>query len=101
MKSVWKTPEFWAVLIGNGVSLVVLFGGISGQQGTELTSALQTITGGVLSVLTIFGFITAQGKRKIAAASLMMARLQGTGGDPMLTMSSAVDAEAKALLDQL
>jgi hypothetical protein len=63
-----------------------------------MADSLQTIAGGILSVATILGFIGGQAKRKIAAASLMMARIQGNGGDPLGTLSAAMDAEAQQLL---
>lgn len=72
MKSNWTTPEFWAALIGQVVGLVVLFGGITAGQGDEMAAALKSISGGVLSVLTILGYIKAQSVRKALAVRLQI-----------------------------
>jgi hypothetical protein len=101
MRATYTTPEFWAAIIGNCVGLVVVFGGLTAEQGEGVNNSLQTIVGAILSIGTILGYINGQAKRKIAAASLMMARIQCNGGDPMVTMSTALDAEAKKLLAQL
>jgi len=100
MQPVFKTPEFWATLIGQVVSMIVLFGGLSAEQGTELTTALQSISGAVLSVLTILGFIKAQSTRKAAATALMVARLQGVEGDP-IAMGNNLLGEVDKLYRQL
>jgi hypothetical protein len=101
MKPVYLTPEFWATIVGNIVGLVVVFGGLTAEQGTGMTQSLQTIAGAVLSIVTLLGFVGGQSKRKIAAASLMMARIQAQGGDPLATIAVSLDGEARKLLTQL
>lgn len=56
-KSGLATTEFWAMLVSNIVGLVVLFGGLSADQGSELTKSATIIAGAILSVLTSLGYI--------------------------------------------
>ena len=102
MKKVYLTPEFWATMVGNVIGIIVLMGGLTAEQGGDLQNALQTIIGGVLSILTTFGFIKAQATRKAAAAALMMARINKAAGDPLQAQAVAsLDREAQQLLTQL
>lgn len=102
MNPVYATAEFWAALVGQIIGILVLTGTLTADQGEKLKSAAPTIVGGLISALTLFGFIKAQAVRKAAAASLMVARLQKHGGDPLRVEAlSLLDAEARNLLKQL
>jgi len=102
MKPVWQTTEFWATIIGNIIGIVVMAGGMTSEQGTELQSALQSIIGGVLSVITICGFIKAQSVRKAAAASVLVAKIQKHAGDPLaVAVAKSLDDDIKKLLGHL
>jgi hypothetical protein len=102
MQSTFKTPEFWATVIGQVIGIAVLCGGLTSEQGTALQQSLQTIVGGVLSILTLFGYIKAQSVRKAAAAAIMIARIQKHGGDPVRVLAgAALDADVQKLLAQL
>lgn len=57
MKPAMQTAEFWTTLATNVVGLVVLFGGITTEQSTEVVSAVTQIVGAVLMLATSFGFI--------------------------------------------
>jgi hypothetical protein len=74
-KSVWQTPEFWASMISQIVGIVVLTGGMTSDQGTEVTKALQAISGGVMSLISVLGLIWAQHSRRDTAASVVNAQL--------------------------
>ena len=103
MKPIWQTPEFWATLIGNIMGIVVLAGGLTGEQATEMQGALQAIIGGLLSIMTLFGFIKAQGTRKAAAVALMLRRMDKCPDDQVLFAESlnTLDQDAQKLLAQL
>lgn len=108
MKKSWKTPEFWAALIGQGVALAVLVGGLTEAQGAEMEAALKSISGGVLSILTILGYIKAQSNRRLAAVRLMACRVALAGYDldpvanPLVKMQiEDATEDAKTLYEQL
>lgn len=82
MQNSWKTPEFWAALLGQVIGIAVLVGGITAEEGENVNKALQAIIGGVLSLGTILGFIKAQGTRKLAAVNLAVAKLSQVARDP-------------------
>jgi hypothetical protein len=103
MKNVLKTPEFWATIIGNIIGIIIMIGGLTAEQGATLNSALKAISGGVLAILTLLGFIKAQSMRKAAVAALMIGRLHRDGGDPVTAAAEGcgLDKEAKVLLSQI
>jgi hypothetical protein len=94
MKVIWQTPEFWATIIGNTLGIVVLLGGLTSDEAGELSKAAQAIVGGLLSVLTLFGFIKAQMVRKAIAVQLLIARINKQGDD------AVADAAALGALDK-
>jgi hypothetical protein len=83
MNATWKTPEFWATIIANVMSILAVTGVVTPGQSSELAEAATQISGAVLSILTIFGFIMVQGKRKeaIAATAIAMAELAQSDED--------------------
>lgn len=60
MTNAIKTAEFWTALVANIVGLVVLFGGVTQDQGTELTKQLQIMAGAIMSVLSTLGYVRAR-----------------------------------------
>lgn len=83
-KSIFSTPEFWASLVSQLVSMVVLSGGMTTDQGTEVTKAMQAICGGVMSLVSVGGLIWAQHSRRKTAATVISAQLY-TAGDSVST----------------
>lgn len=101
-KSIFSTPEFWASLISQIMGIVVLAGGMTSEQGTEVTKALQAISGGVMSLLSVGGLLWAQHSRRNTAAQVISAQLYAgadatkTGLVNAATISNATDVHAKA-----
>jgi uncharacterized membrane protein YhaH (DUF805 family) len=73
MKAAWKTTEFWAALITNGIGLAVLFGGLTAEQGDVVGGELKTIAGAVIAILTSLGYIGVRGAVKLARARALAA----------------------------
>jgi hypothetical protein len=101
MKVTWKTPEFWAALVGQVVSMVVLFGGLTAEQGAGMEDALKAISGGVLSILTILGYLGAQMKRKALAVELVTAGVYSLSEKSDGAEVKAAGAARDTLLAQL
>ena len=99
MKATWKTNEFWASLIGQIMSMVVLFGALNADQGAGIEVALQAIAGGVLSIATIFGFIKATTARKQMAVEL--ATSGSYNAEKGSQIQAASIANTKTLLEQI
>jgi len=107
MNAAWKTAEFWTALVTNIVGVVVLFGGVTGDQASDLTTASTQIVGALLMIATSFGFIKARValRSSIATAAIYSASNQVTrsvpesdGGPVVTTSSSSVDVK-KVLRD--
>lgn len=102
IQPMWKTSEFWAALVGNLIGLAVVLGTLTEAQGSEITEAVQTISGAVMAIASILGFITAQSKRKDIAARLIDTRAKGTAGDPLNSISKqSLDEDIQTLQHQI
>jgi uncharacterized protein (DUF697 family) len=76
MTPVWLTAEFWTTMITNVIGIVVLVGGLTADQGTELTKALTTIAGGVIAALSAFGYVKGRLELKKSIVDLMGRRAE-------------------------
>ena len=81
----YLTAEFWTTLITNVIGIAVLVGGLTTDQGTELTKALTTIVGGVIAALAAFGYIKGRLELKKSIVDLMSRRAEAIGGTLAVT----------------
>lgn len=65
-----KTSEFWVMVLGQVVGLLVMFGVVEPGQGNELRDGASQLIGGGFAVATALGYM---GSRAVA-------KLNGEGG---------------------
>lgn len=58
------TPEFWIALVPQVLGVLVVLGIIGADKATELTSAMTTLSGGVIALLGTVGFLASRGDEK-------------------------------------
>jgi hypothetical protein len=84
------TPEFWATLITNVVGLGVLFGGLTSEQGNNVTEQLKIISGAIISLTSTLTYVKTRVdlKREIVQAT-MYRMLSDNADDKVSTLSTA------------
>jgi hypothetical protein len=73
MKSAFRTTEFWAALITNVMGWVVLFGGLTAEEGAAVSGELKTVAGCVLAILSALGYIGTRTAVKASRAKALAA----------------------------
>jgi len=103
MKSVWKTSELWASLIGLVMSILVMEGLLTPDQAHHLEPLARTAVGGLVALASIVMFIRGQMSRRAAATAIMLARIKRSTSEEFTDPSrlDGLDGESRALLRQL
>ena len=105
MKNTFKTAEFWTTLIGATISIIVLTGKLTPEQGTEVANTVTSVVESIITLLATLGFTKNRANVKMqvfhAKCEMLHARINAPK-DPLLKMSaaastSAIDEAAKDL----
>lgn len=68
----YKTSEFWIALITNVIGMLVMTGVISTEESQKITSNLQPVIGGIISIASTLGYIFARVQIKGIRAQMVM-----------------------------
>lgn len=95
----FRTVEFWVAIATNVCGILVISGVITPDQSSELVVSVQSIIGGLLSILSTFKLINTQiVRRKLAVGAIMdSARTKASGA----VRIESVDADLRAALDNI
>ena len=64
VKPGWKTTEFWLSIVTAVLGIVVMLGYITPEQSTTLGTAISSIVGGVMTVISTIGYALSRAKTK-------------------------------------
>ena len=71
-KPQYKTSEFWIALITNVLGMLVMTGVISTEESQKITSNLQPVIGGIISIASTLGYIFARVQIKGMRTQIVM-----------------------------
>ena len=71
MKPWYLRPELYAAIVGNVIAILMATGTLTPEQSSTLTQAVNSVVGGILSMVSIFGMIHAQNNRNTSAAKIV------------------------------